>query len=141
MNKYVFPGADASCSLGWVVSQVEAAGFEVKNIDVLGVHYSATLWKWYLNWVSNREKVVEKYGEKSVFFFVVVYVTLTDDHQVVSYLGVLPRLLDHHLQTGLCLCLPTHAPQESQRIPPCQWCSLTCIHPRQGARRAGAGIN
>ncbi|KAI6004368.1 sphingolipid C9-methyltransferase [Pisolithus orientalis] len=70
MNKYIFPGADASCSLGWVVSQVEAAGFEVKNIDVLGVHYSATLWKWYLNWVSNREKVVEKYGEKSVGFVV-----------------------------------------------------------------------
>ena len=141
MNKYVFPGADASCSLGWVVSQVEGAGFEVKNIDVLGVHYSATLWKWYLNWVDNREKVVEKYGEKSVFFFVVVYVTLTDDHQVVSYLGVLPRLLDHHLQTGLCFCFPTHPAQESQRIPPCQWCALTCIDPRQGARRAGTGIN
>ena len=79
MNKYVFPGADASCSLGWVVSQVEAAGFEVKNIDVLGVHYSATLWKWYLNWVSNREKVVEKYGEKLVFFVVVAYCKLTDN--------------------------------------------------------------
>lgn len=47
MNKYIFPGADASCSLGWVVSQVEAAGFEVKNIDVLGVHYSATIYRWY----------------------------------------------------------------------------------------------
>lgn len=67
MNKYVFPGADASCSLGWVVNQVEAAGFEVKNIDVLGVHYSATIWRWYLNWVSNKDKVVEKYGERSVF--------------------------------------------------------------------------
>lgn len=66
MNKYVFPGADASCSLGWVVNQVEAAGFEVKNIDVLGVHYSATIWKWYLNWVDNRDKIVEKYGERSV---------------------------------------------------------------------------
>lgn len=22
MNKYVFPGADASCSLGWVINQV-----------------------------------------------------------------------------------------------------------------------
>ena len=66
MNKYVFPGADASCSLGWVVNQVEAAGFEVKNVDVLGVHYSATIWRWYLNWVSNKDKVVEKYGERSV---------------------------------------------------------------------------
>lgn len=67
MNKYVFPGADASCSLGWVVNQVEAAGFEVKNIDVLGVHYSATIWRWYLNWVSNKDKIAEKYGERSAF--------------------------------------------------------------------------
>ncbi|OJA17596.1 hypothetical protein AZE42_01240, partial [Rhizopogon vesiculosus] len=25
MNKYIFPSADASCSLGWVVGQAEAA--------------------------------------------------------------------------------------------------------------------
>lgn len=24
MNKYIFPGADASCSLGWVITQVRA---------------------------------------------------------------------------------------------------------------------
>lgn len=66
MNKYIFPGADASCSLGWVISQVEAAGFEVKNIDVLGVHYSATIWRWYRNWVSNKDKVIESYGERYV---------------------------------------------------------------------------
>ncbi|TFK47388.1 cyclopropane fatty acid synthase domain-containing protein [Heliocybe sulcata] len=64
MNKYVFPGADASCSLGWVVSQVESAGFEVKNIDVCGVHYSATIYRWYKNWLSNKDKVVEKYGDR-----------------------------------------------------------------------------
>ncbi|KAI0029899.1 sphingolipid C9-methyltransferase [Vararia minispora EC-137] len=63
MNKYIFPGADASASLGWVVSHLESCGWEVKNIDVLGVHYSATIYHWYLNWVSNREKVVEAYGE------------------------------------------------------------------------------
>jgi len=78
MNKYVFPGADASCSLGWVVGQVEAAGFEVKNIDVLGVHYSATIWRWYLNWVENREKVVVKYGERwyRIWVFFLAYSTI-----------------------------------------------------------------
>ena len=30
---------------------------------MLGVHYSATIYHWYLNWVSSREKVVEAYGE------------------------------------------------------------------------------
>lgn len=64
MNKYIFPGADASCSLGWVINQVEAAGFEVKQVDVLGVHYSATIYRWYQNWVSNKDKVIEKYGER-----------------------------------------------------------------------------
>ena len=44
--------------------QLESAGFEIKNIDVLGVHYSATIFRWYTNWVSNRDKVVEKYGER-----------------------------------------------------------------------------
>ena len=66
MNKYIFPGADASCSLGWVINQVEAAGFEVKNIDVLGVHYSATIWRWYRNWISNKDKVIEVYGERGL---------------------------------------------------------------------------
>lgn len=31
-------------------------------MDVLGVHYSATLYRWYLNWKMNKDKVVEKYG-------------------------------------------------------------------------------
>ncbi|KAI5479892.1 sphingolipid C9-methyltransferase [Pseudohyphozyma bogoriensis] len=64
MNKYVFPGADASCALNWHLSKIENAGFEVKSIDVLGVHYSATLWRWYENWKSNEEHVVAKYGKK-----------------------------------------------------------------------------
>lgn len=78
MNKYVFPGADASCSLGWVVKQVEAAGFEVKNIDVLGVHYSATIYRWYKNWVSNKEKILEAYGDRwyRVWVFFLAYSTI-----------------------------------------------------------------
>ncbi|TIB73779.1 hypothetical protein E3Q24_00930 [Wallemia mellicola] len=64
MNEHIFPGADASCSLGWVINQLENAGFEVKSIDVLGVHYSVTILRWYNNWLSNKEKVLEKYGER-----------------------------------------------------------------------------
>jgi cyclopropane fatty-acyl-phospholipid synthase-like methyltransferase len=64
MNKYIFPGADASCALSWVITQLEHAGFEVKNIDVLGVHYSATIWRWYKNWLANKDAVVKAYGEK-----------------------------------------------------------------------------
>ena len=64
MNKYIFPGADASTPLGFVINSLEAAGFEIKGLDTAGVHYSTTLWHWYRNWLANREKVVAKYGEK-----------------------------------------------------------------------------
>jgi len=62
MNKYIFPGADASTPLGFVVNTLEGAGFEVKSVDTIGVHYSATLWRWYRNWIANQEKVKAKYG-------------------------------------------------------------------------------
>ncbi|KAI9856174.1 MAG: Sphingolipid C9-methyltransferase 2 [Vezdaea acicularis] len=64
MNRYIFPGADASTPLGWVVDKLEGAGFEVKQIDTMGVHYSATLWRWYRNWMGNRDKVEAKYGAR-----------------------------------------------------------------------------
>lgn len=64
MNKYIFPGADASTPLGWFVDKLEGAGFEVKGIDTIGVHYSATLWRWYRNWMANKEKVEAKYGKR-----------------------------------------------------------------------------
>ncbi|OQO07585.1 Sphingolipid C9-methyltransferase 2 [Cryoendolithus antarcticus] len=64
MNKYVFPGADASTPLDFFVGSLEGAGFEIKSIDTVGVHYSATLWRWYRNWIGNKEKVVAKYGDR-----------------------------------------------------------------------------
>ena len=64
MNKYVFPGADASTPLGFFVDRLEGAGFEIKGIDTIGVHYSTTLWKWYRNWMGNRDKVEAKYGKR-----------------------------------------------------------------------------
>ncbi|KAG6866149.1 hypothetical protein C0991_008102 [Blastosporella zonata] len=78
MNKYVFPGADASCSLGWVVGKLEGAGFEIKSVDVLGVHYSATIFHWYKNWISNRDNVLKAYGERwfRVWAFFLAYSTI-----------------------------------------------------------------
>jgi len=64
MNKYIFPGADASTPLGFVVDKLEGAGFEIKSIDTVGVHYSATLWRWYRNWIGNKDKVIAKYGKR-----------------------------------------------------------------------------
>ncbi|KAK3048359.1 hypothetical protein LTR09_010352 [Extremus antarcticus] len=78
MNKYVFPGADASTPLGFFVDKLEGAGFEVKHIDTIGVHYSATLWRWYRNWMANKEKIVAKYGQKwfRIWEFFLAYSTI-----------------------------------------------------------------
>ncbi|MEE9386563.1 MAG: cyclopropane-fatty-acyl-phospholipid synthase family protein [Nannocystaceae bacterium] len=64
MAKYIFPGADASCPLGFVVSQAERAGFEVHRVENCGVHYSLTIHKWYENWKRNETAIVAKYGER-----------------------------------------------------------------------------
>jgi len=64
MNKYIFPGADASTPLGFFVDKLEGAGFEIKSIDTIGVHYSATIWRWYRNWIANKDKVQAKYGKR-----------------------------------------------------------------------------
>lgn len=64
MNKYIFPGADASTPLSFVASCLEATGFEIVSVDNIGVHYSGTLWRWYRNWLGNKDKVVGKYGIK-----------------------------------------------------------------------------
>jgi cyclopropane fatty-acyl-phospholipid synthase-like methyltransferase len=62
MGKYIFPGADACCPLGFVMSQAERAGFEIHRVENCGVHYSNTIRKWYENWKRNEAAIVAKYG-------------------------------------------------------------------------------
>ena len=64
MNKYVFPGADVSTSLDWAVDKLEGAGSEIKHADTIGVHYSATLWRWCRNSLGNGDKIKAKYGDR-----------------------------------------------------------------------------
>uniref|UniRef100_A0A8H7K6E0 sphingolipid C(9)-methyltransferase n=1 Tax=Bionectria ochroleuca TaxID=29856 RepID=A0A8H7K6E0_BIOOC len=63
LNEHIFPGADASTPLWNYVRSLEMGGFEVKSIDTVGVHYSATIWRWYRNWVGNKETIRAKFGE------------------------------------------------------------------------------
>lgn len=64
MNKYIFPGADASMPLAWVINQFEKANFEIHSVETIGVHYSLTIKRWYDNWIRNKETVVKQYGER-----------------------------------------------------------------------------
>jgi len=61
MGEHVFPGADASCYVGWVTSQLERGGFEVQRVNNLGYHYSLTLYDWLVCWRKNRAKIEAKY--------------------------------------------------------------------------------
>ena len=64
MDQYIFPGADASCPLNWVVYQLELAGFEVQGVETIGVHYSRTINHWYNNWMrpDTQKTMCERYG-------------------------------------------------------------------------------
>ncbi|CAJ1930977.1 unnamed protein product [Cylindrotheca closterium] len=62
MGEHVFPGADASCPLGWVSTQVERAGFEIQRVHNMGTHYSRTIDHWLENWRSNQQEVEQKFG-------------------------------------------------------------------------------
>ena len=64
MSKYIFPGADASLPLSFVTGQLEKAGFEIRSIDNVNMHYAMTIYRWYRNWEKNRDQVIRAYGER-----------------------------------------------------------------------------
>jgi sphingolipid C9-methyltransferase len=64
MNKYIFPGADASLPLSDVVKGMEKAGFEIHSAENISVHYSHTIRRWHQNWISNKEQILATYGER-----------------------------------------------------------------------------
>jgi cyclopropane fatty-acyl-phospholipid synthase-like methyltransferase len=63
MSEYIFPGADASCPLSFVVKHMERAGFEVHSVETIGIHYSYTIQKWYHNWQKNKDAIISAYGQ------------------------------------------------------------------------------
>lgn len=64
MNKYIFPGADASLCLAPMTKYMEKAGFEIQTVENVSMHYSLTIRKWHDNWIANKEAVRAKYGER-----------------------------------------------------------------------------
>lgn len=65
MGEHIFPGADASVPSGWVIKQLERAGFEVQRMNNLGSHYSKTIEHWLKEWKDNKDAMVKKYGIKA----------------------------------------------------------------------------
>lgn len=65
MNEYIFSGADASMPISWDLTRMEKVGFEIHSVENIGIHYSKTINYWYDNWMSNKDKVLEKYGQET----------------------------------------------------------------------------
>jgi cyclopropane fatty-acyl-phospholipid synthase-like methyltransferase len=64
MNKYIFPGADASLCPSRMLATMEKAGFEMHNVENISTHYGWTIKLWLDNWMSNKAAIVAAYGEK-----------------------------------------------------------------------------
>jgi cyclopropane fatty-acyl-phospholipid synthase-like methyltransferase len=64
MNRYIFPGADASLPLSGMIRAAEDGGFEVTDVENMSPHYVLTLRHWRDIWQSNRENVIKSYGER-----------------------------------------------------------------------------
>jgi cyclopropane fatty-acyl-phospholipid synthase-like methyltransferase len=64
MNKYVFPGADASLCPSAMLKSMEKAGWETHTVENISHHYGWTIKKWHDNWLSNKEAVKAAYGER-----------------------------------------------------------------------------
>jgi cyclopropane fatty-acyl-phospholipid synthase-like methyltransferase len=64
MNKYIFPGADASLPLSEMTKALEKAGFEIHSAENVSVHYALTIKRWHENWQTHKAAVLKAYGER-----------------------------------------------------------------------------
>ncbi len=64
MAKYVFAGADASLPLAPMMNVMEKANWEIHSVENISFHYKITIKKWHDNWLSNRDLIVQRYGER-----------------------------------------------------------------------------
>jgi cyclopropane fatty-acyl-phospholipid synthase-like methyltransferase len=64
MNKYIFPGADASLALSPMLKFAEQAKWEIHSVENVTNSYALTLRAWHRNWLSNEANVKAKYGER-----------------------------------------------------------------------------
>lgn len=98
MNKYVFPGADASVPPAAMLKAMEKANFELHSIENITEHYSLTIRAWHDNWMANRDNVVATYGEQwyRVWHFFLSWSTIiARQGNSACFQTVLNKNLDH----------------------------------------------
>ena len=97
MNKYVFPGADASLCPSAMLKAMEKAGWETHSVENISIHYGYTIKHWHDNWLSNKEAVVKTYGERWFriwHFFLAWSVIVAEQGNAACFQVVLNKNMD-----------------------------------------------
>lgn len=98
MNKYIFPGADASLCPSAMLKAMEKAGWETFSVDNVSMHYAYTIKRWHDNWISNKDAVVAAYGERwyRIWHFFLAWSTIiAEQGNAACFQVVLNKNLDH----------------------------------------------
>ncbi len=97
MNKYVFPGADASLPPAGMLKPAEEVGWETFSVENISQHYGWTIRQWHDNWIANRASVVATYGERWYriwHFFLAWSSVIADQGNASCYQVVFNKNLD-----------------------------------------------
>ncbi len=63
IRKYIFPGTDVP-TLSEIMAVVETSGLFTTDVEILRLHYAATLKHWRQRFVANRERIATIYDER-----------------------------------------------------------------------------
>ncbi len=97
MNKYVFPGADASLCPSAMLKAMEKAGWETHSVENISIHYGFTIKRWHDNWIANRAAVTAAYGDRWYriwHFFLAWSVLIAEQGNAACFQVVLNKNLD-----------------------------------------------
>ncbi len=99
MNKYVFPGADASLCPAPMIKATEKSNFEMHSMENITEHYGWTIRKWHENWMHHREDVLDAYGERWYrvwHFFLAWSSIIAKQGNAACFQVVMNKNLDHY---------------------------------------------
>jgi sphingolipid C9-methyltransferase len=97
MNKYVFPGADASLCPSAMLKAMEKAGWETHSVENISIHYGFTIKRWHDNWIANRAAVTAAYGDRWYriwHFFLAWSMIIAEQGNAACFQVVLNKNLD-----------------------------------------------
>ena len=121
MNKYIFPGADASLCPSPMLKAMEKAGWETHSVENVSMHYAWTIKRWHDNWLSNQDAIVAAYGERWFRiwnFFLAWSTVIAAQGNASCFQVVLNKNLDHYDRTRWVLSKAPILGERSERFAP-----------------------